>query len=106
MLSRLLEVDAAQRRIETELAQERQALTDCREALQLASRAFKCPVCFTNDVSQVLVPCGHTLCEECLGQMGQFGRKCPFCRAPFTNNVKLFLPEGSGGGGDEGRTVL
>lgn len=90
MLGRLLELEASQRRLETELATERQQHADSREALSQAARAFKCPVCFSNDVSQVLVPCGHTLCEGCQQQSRS---KCPFCRTPTVKSVKFFLPD-------------
>ena len=100
MLDRLLEHEAAQRRLEADLASERQQLADSREALQHAAQAFKCPVCFTLDVSLVLVPCGHTLCEGC---QAQARGRCPFCRTPTASAVKFFLPDRDGGGD---RTVL
>jgi len=94
MMSRLLEQEGNQRRLEAELAAERQQLSESREALQHAARAFKCKICFSNDVGQVLVPCGHTLCEGC---QRQSQGKCPFCRAPTTKSIRFFLPDNDEG---------
>ena len=96
MLSHTLELQAQQRRLELDLAGERAALSECKEELLKASSAFKCQVCFTCDVSHVMVPCGHTICEVCIGSMqGQLiaSNRCPFCRTNIISRVKFYLPD-------------
>ena len=55
---------------------------------------FVCQICMTDDVNKVIVPCGHMLCDGCLGRLRD--RKCPFCRQAFTTSVdfhKSYLAE-------------
>jgi baculoviral IAP repeat-containing protein 7/8 len=46
-----------------------------------------CKVCFLKKVSQVIIPCGHVLCGDCIFQV----KKCPMCNGDFTKINKLFL---------------
>eukprot|EP00931_Biecheleriopsis_adriatica_P004202 TRINITY_DN105906_c0_g1_i1.p1 TRINITY_DN105906_c0_g1~~TRINITY_DN105906_c0_g1_i1.p1 ORF type:complete len:193 (+),score=38.51 TRINITY_DN105906_c0_g1_i1:61-579(+) len=41
--------------------------------------ALDCPVCHESRPGAVLVPCGHTLCRQCIEQFR--GRQCPCCRS-------------------------
>lgn len=52
-----------------------------------------CVVCLDKEVSQVLVPCGHTcLCSDCGSLRGlvRIELKCPECRAEVQQAVKIF----------------
>ena len=59
-----------------------------------------CSVCFdeyteTGDYIPRILPCFHTLCEECLGQLVQNdGLNCPECRVKHTApNGKTSFPQ-------------
>ena len=62
------------------MAAERDALTE----------AFKCQLCFTNEVNRLFVPCGHLVCDDCGDQLRN--RKCPFCRNTFSNICPFYKP--------------
>ncbi len=47
-----------------------------------------CPVCFDNEVNKVLIPCGHTVCAECVTKIG---RCCMSCRQPITSKYTVYL---------------
>ncbi|CAL1152132.1 unnamed protein product [Cladocopium goreaui] len=47
-----------------------------------------CPICQEIRPVVVLVPCGHTLCSTCQGNL----QSCPFCRSPITTSTNgLFM---------------
>lgn len=60
-----------------------------------------CIICYTNPPNTLAEPCGHGgVCEECMFQLIQKDRNCPFCRQemdtiyivkkqPGTNIIKL-----------------
>ena len=48
----------------------------------------QCKICCDSDATHYLVPCGHGLCESCLGQLRN--NKCPFDRRGFSNVMRLF----------------
>jgi hypothetical protein len=48
-----------------------------------------CPVCFNQEVSVCLVPCGHTLCQECVSQI--VNHRCCSCRSFFTSTVQMYF---------------
>ena len=51
--------------------------------------AYDCCICMekTSDTKKLaaLIPCGHTVCEECAPRMQ--GQPCPTCRANCTYSV-------------------
>jgi hypothetical protein len=47
-----------------------------------------CPICMTKIVDSVIIPCGHTACQECLNKCEM---KCYICRQDVTNINKLFI---------------
>ena len=71
----------------------RQQLMHSKELIEEATSSIKCPICCNDDVSYVLIPCGHTICEHCLGLMSS--SRCPHCRSTIQNKVKFFLPGSS-----------
>ncbi len=48
---------------------------------------FLCKVCYVNEVSTMLRPCGHTICSACAGGVAL----CPFDRKPISEKVKMFF---------------
>lgn len=63
------------------------------EAKQTRSPTKLCVVCLDKEVSQVLVPCGHTcLCHDCGDLRGllRIDLKCPECRCDIQQAVKVF----------------
>ena len=53
---------------------------------------MRCPICQEDDIQdQLLLGCGHSICEECFTGMRESGRtlNCPVCRVNInTNNIK------------------
>lgn len=47
-----------------------------------------CPICLTDSVATVLVPCGHTFCNNCIKKQNT---TCYICRGTIRERVKLFL---------------
>jgi hypothetical protein len=50
-----------------------------------------CPVCFDNEVSMALVPCGHTYCRGCADMDRSRTAKCPQCRSTINARIKIFF---------------
>jgi hypothetical protein len=50
-----------------------------------------CPVCFDNEVSIALVPCGHTYCRGCAEVDKSRYAKCPQCRTQINARIKIFF---------------
>ena len=53
-----------------------------------------CPVCMEDTLANVLVPCGHHVCNVCVGKMrAASGRRvecCPICKAYFHRTQLVF----------------
>ena len=47
-----------------------------------------CKICFMFNVNIVLIPCGHTLCKGCSGNVNN---TCPFCRSRFQKQDLHFV---------------
>lgn len=47
----------------------------------------KCQICYAQNIRVALVPCGHTLCDQCERNATT---KCPFCRARVQQRQVLF----------------
>ena len=57
------------------------------------STTKQCVVCMDNNVSHVLVPCGHLcLCHDCASDtsLSRMGMKCPECRTDISQAMKIF----------------
>ena len=39
-----------------------------------------CPICYTNNIDSVIMPCGHPICLECCKSWFVEHSECPFCR--------------------------
>lgn len=46
-----------------------------------------CKICFINKITKVLIPCGHSLCYECVFKL----QTCPICKKNFTKINNLFI---------------
>ncbi|KAG9413624.1 hypothetical protein AC1031_012850 [Aphanomyces cochlioides] len=56
------------------------------------SNREECVVCLDRIKQTVCVPCGHVaVCVPCADKLVRTSRKCPVCRAPVREVVKLFL---------------
>jgi hypothetical protein len=51
---------------------------------------FLCFTCLAKTIDHVFIPCGHTICADCVQRMSNIS-SCPFCRSPVKNTFKLFL---------------
>jgi hypothetical protein len=47
-----------------------------------------CPICYENNVTHVLLPCGHTLCDNCKKKVLS---SCYLCRASVNKINKIFI---------------
>ena len=53
----------------------------------------QCVVCMVTQATEVIVPCGHfALCSHCAPRTKQINAKCPLCRKPIMDLVRLCLP--------------
>lgn len=50
-----------------------------------------CPICFTNTISMVLVPCGHGICESCQQNRPRGITPCHICRQYVDKAIKIYL---------------
>jgi hypothetical protein len=57
------------------------------EVKSVVETILTCKVCLEKNVSQLLIPCGHTLCSDCVFKV----TKCPLCNGDFTQINKMFL---------------
>jgi hypothetical protein len=48
---------------------------------------LECPICMDNICDNVLLPCGHLFCSNCLNQFTQ----CPTCRIHILSKRKLYI---------------
>jgi len=53
----------------------------------------KCPICITNFKDSIIIPCGHTACEDCLNTQKNIDNKiiCPLCRSEGTKISKIYF---------------
>lgn len=91
LMAKLVEQERSNKRLEEDIKNERTQLTESREALSRANAAFKCQICISVDVTHVMVPCGHTICGGCVGQLQR--NACPFCRRNINQKVRFYAPD-------------
>jgi hypothetical protein len=48
-----------------------------------------CRICLMNEADNVLVPCGHIACKQCMSNL-QSNNRCFFCRTPSTRIVQMY----------------
>lgn len=52
-------------------------------------RLPQCNICFTNEVTSTLVPCGHMFCDQCLSNLSS-DNKCFTCRRRSSRVLRLY----------------
>ena len=53
----------------------------------IVGHSHYCKLCYSAQVTTAFVPCGHTVCSECVTQLNQ----CPFCNHPFYSTQTLYF---------------
>ena len=48
---------------------------------------MSCPICFNQNVSFCIIPCGHCLCKICIKKVSD----CPMCRGSILKTQRLYL---------------
>lgn len=51
-------------------------------------RTHLCSICYENEVNMCLIPCGHTLCENCSLKLSY---NCHSCRRNIEDRIKLYF---------------
>ncbi len=82
-----LELKTKLEKTSDELVKKTNALDELRREREEEEKKKICPICLTNNINRVLVPCGHQLCSECVGSLRT--RSCPFDRRPIQTHVPL-----------------
>ena len=59
--------------------------------LRTAPLVHTCPICMTNEVDTFFVPCGHTVCKDCVsGRYCNSNKFCHMCRVSIREIRKLY----------------
>eukprot|EP00897_Mesotaenium_endlicherianum_P007203 jgi/Mesen1/6510/ME000332S05518 len=74
--------------VDGELSSERLRANTATQEADGVRTAWQCRICISQEISMVLVPCGHALCTVCLAAVN----KCPFCRKAVTKALRLYNP--------------
>lgn len=53
-----------------------------------AEQELICKICFVHKPSEVIIPCGHTICPTC--EADWKASTCPFCRSNIKDTVHIF----------------
>lgn len=67
------------------VAELRQEAQRRESELEAARSSWQCRVCFSRDVEQAFVGCGHMYCGDCMPSLP----KCPVCRKT-SQKIRLF----------------
>ena len=61
---------------------------------ELSEKDIRCGVCFEGLFDPIALPCGHTLCRACAGQLRVVNaqKSCPFCRASIPGGFHRDAP--------------
>jgi hypothetical protein len=73
----------------------KQKRTDCKKHIEVLKRLDQkqlhtCGICLKNPIDTAMVPCGHTICEECLLKTQNI-TECFVCRQHVTSMMKLYF---------------
>jgi len=88
MMTRVIDLTSTNARLQQDLQGERAQLAEAKDALARATAANKCQICVSEDSTHVMVPCGHTMCRQCISKLQR--NKCPFCRTNIVSKVRFF----------------
>jgi len=61
-----------------------------KSASKSTREGILCKICFTNNINVVLIPCGHSLCNNCVDRLSA-SKQCPFCRASYISKNNLYV---------------
>ena len=65
--------------------------TSCDSGSRRGSSANLCCICATNDVTTVIVPCGHaTYCSDCSHESIKHSQQCPICRQEVQSIITVY----------------
>lgn len=85
LLQRALASDQQLNSATAALAELRQEVTKKETEVEAIRSSWQCRVCFSRDVNQAFVGCGHMYCSACMPSLA----KCPVCRKA-SGKIKLF----------------
>eukprot|EP00878_Enallax_costatus_P022123 GHUV01023461.1.p1 GENE.GHUV01023461.1~~GHUV01023461.1.p1 ORF type:complete len:172 (+),score=65.22 GHUV01023461.1:1067-1582(+) len=85
LLQRALTSDQQLNAATAALAELRQEVTKKESEFEAIRSSWQCRVCFSRDVNQAFVGCGHMYCSACMPSLA----KCPVCRKA-SGKIKLF----------------
>lgn len=89
LLERVIELESSNRRLLITANDEKKARIEAETSLKDAQSTHMCSICETEEVSHVMVPCGHMLCGTCESKVGS---KCFYCRLTIQKKIRFYLP--------------
>lgn len=92
LLERVIELESSNRKLLTLANDEKKARMEAEILLKEAQSTHMCSICESEEVSHVMVPCGHMLCGSCEGKVGS---KCFYCRVSIQKKIRFYLPGNS-----------
>tara|TARA_B100001094_G_C18186600_1_gene804186 strand:- start:900 stop:1457 length:558 start_codon:yes stop_codon:yes gene_type:complete len=86
---------ALESKIQEHIPDLKQRRTDAKRHIEILRRIDEkqmhtCGICLKNPIDTAAVPCGHTICEECLLKT-QTINECFVCRQVVTSVMKLYF---------------
>lgn len=63
-------------------------LSSTYQGLRITTAMYTCPICIDRQVDRFLMPCGHTVCNECLCELHE---NCPCCRKHISGSGDLYF---------------
>eukprot|EP01121_Diplochlamys_sp_Union-15-3_P019423 TRINITY_DN7319_c0_g1_i1.p1 TRINITY_DN7319_c0_g1~~TRINITY_DN7319_c0_g1_i1.p1 ORF type:complete len:267 (-),score=17.28 TRINITY_DN7319_c0_g1_i1:3-803(-) len=60
-------------------------------ALKTDSGVSLCKICYNDQISAALVPCGHIYCANCTQKICR-ENVCPICRSSINKKIEIFFP--------------
>ena len=85
------ELDLAKITLEyTKLNEELYFMKESLKKISSLSISTQCPICYENQVSWFIDPCGHTLCEKCKDQCIE-KQYCFYCKTKKIKYSRLYL---------------
>lgn len=85
LLQRALASDQQLNAASAAVAELRQEVTKKETEVEALRSSWQCRVCFSRDVNQAFVGCGHMYCSGCMPSLA----KCPVCRKA-SDKIKLY----------------
>lgn len=88
-MSKIADLEGQQRRLVQDMHTERSMTNNVQRQIERYHHIHKCQICVSNDVTHVLIPCGHCICGVC--SLSLRGNKCPFCRREISQKVHFYM---------------